>query len=560
MDRSNRLFEDSDLMIPSNTYLNRKMIKLIKHYFDLDQVNALYGAFYHQKGVDFVRAVLERQRISLGVTSESLSHIPSEGGCVIVANRPYGILDGLLMIDMVCRVRQDVRFMGNMLLSYIEPLRDFFMADGQSDLPSSGFENNNYSNVRRSLEFVQNGGCMIVFPSANVSTHQTMFGHTQDGDWSDSMIKFVRNCRVPVVPVFIEGQNSKLYHWTNKIHSAMASAMLIKEFFRIQDVEVNVRVANPIPVALQERMVSIDVFKHFVRANVYLLKQRDSAKLPDSRENNMDQQSEHVGLSEEKFQALLSKISSGFQISNAGLDLYIMRSSDVCDIDEFIPSSSQKDASIGRYCVIILDKQMRTIVLAYHLILGQEVVESGYGFDKLCSFREFEFSRKFYNLLSKSIEVSAIYTNSRYTQRSDVLKLFWGGLLNVVKRNDWCEYLIGVQSITNDYPVASQMLMVSYLQNMLLDEEFSKFVVPRHSAVIRAIDYDFEKVITLTSHHMSVAMIDKLLSDLVANDMDQGHLPLMLKRYIALGGRVASISRVQSTGLVDMLLVIRIEK
>ena len=77
--------------------------------------------------VDFSARALGVLDIELAVSRESLGHLPSSGPLIVVANHPCGALDGLVLLNMIRRVRGDVRLLGNSWLSRLPELRDLLM-------------------------------------------------------------------------------------------------------------------------------------------------------------------------------------------------------------------------------------------------------------------------------------------------------------------------------------------------------------------------------------------------------------------------------------------------
>ncbi len=53
------------------------------------------------KGRSFWQVIPERYGLSLDITGGSLANIPTTGPLVLIANHPYGILDGLMMGHML---------------------------------------------------------------------------------------------------------------------------------------------------------------------------------------------------------------------------------------------------------------------------------------------------------------------------------------------------------------------------------------------------------------------------------------------------------------------------
>jgi putative hemolysin len=90
---------------------------------------------------------------------------------VFVSNHPTGTLDGLVLIHLLSKVRPDVKFMGNMLLSRLEPLKEFFIEVNPFDSHSA----QNVGGIRASMEHVRKGGALVIFPAGEISTYKHPF-------------------------------------------------------------------------------------------------------------------------------------------------------------------------------------------------------------------------------------------------------------------------------------------------------------------------------------------------------------------------------------------------
>ncbi|MDP4033397.1 MAG: acyltransferase, partial [Pseudorhodobacter sp.] len=74
------------------------------------------------RGRSFWEVVPERYGLSLDVVGGAVANIPSEGPLVLIANHPFGILDGLMMGHLLDRVRGDFRILANSVFQRAEAL------------------------------------------------------------------------------------------------------------------------------------------------------------------------------------------------------------------------------------------------------------------------------------------------------------------------------------------------------------------------------------------------------------------------------------------------------
>lgn len=603
MAQKRELISNYDLGIPYTSYVNRKMVDGLKRFSGISGLNTIYWAYDDMDGESFVRAVLERQGVKSDISELSLGNIPTEGGFIAVANRPYGILDTLLIMDLILRKRKDIKFIGNFIVSQVEPLADYFI-EVDPFTPTSSV---NLSGIRHAMDHVRGGGVLVVFPSSDVATHQTLMGDVHDSPWLESTMKFVKMCKVPILPVYISGGNSTRFHWLGKVHPMLRMAQLPREFLRKTNVEIAIKVGKPFAVADQVRIPKLDTFSNFIRSNVYLLRERSERRGAEGLLNSPRPTSQTI--SKADFDALSLKLEAHKMIEVGTLILYHVNAKELSrkelkaspQIEEQIKKHEKlresrferiHDLTLDRLpeikllgkakaqskangldsappfrpeefssFLVILDHSQDALVLSSELVMGRDLFDNGGGLEDFRSYGNFEFSRKMIDTMKRSVELTALYSNAEYSQRSDALKLLWGGILRITKQHPWCENLIGVSRVSEHYSLTARMLIIGYLKFNAWNRELSKMVIPRHGSIKAVINDNVEEVVELVETSINGALIDKLLGDLVEQQGELSRMPLMLKRYLAMGGNVVSLNvDVDNGNALDMLLLLKLER
>jgi putative hemolysin len=198
-------------------------------------------------GKNFWDVVPNKYKISLDVISGSLDNIPRTGPVLVLANHPYGILDGLMLGQIMSRTRGDFRILAHKVFAKAEDIND-------SILPISFDETreamaNNLHTRREALEYLNQGGAVGVFPGGSVSSPRRMFGFPMDPAWRTFTAKMVSKSGATVIPVFFEGHNSRRFQIFGRLNKTMRTALLINEFKRRINRPVRVAIGEPLDQA-----------------------------------------------------------------------------------------------------------------------------------------------------------------------------------------------------------------------------------------------------------------------------------------------------------------------
>jgi putative hemolysin len=180
------------------------------------------------RGVGFWRSALDVMGIDLVTPSEQLDRIPKTGPVVIVANHPHGMVDGMIMADLVGRARPDYRILTRAFLTDIDEDAAKFLIP----VPFPHEEDAQAKMVemrRQTMAHLAEGGVVALFPSGVVASSNTMFGPMIEDEWNLFTAKMIRMSGARVVPLFFPGANSRWYQMANQISPTLRQSLLIHE-------------------------------------------------------------------------------------------------------------------------------------------------------------------------------------------------------------------------------------------------------------------------------------------------------------------------------------------
>ena len=100
------------------------LANLLMEVMKINDVNKLYSKFQKLEGMDFVDGILDGLGIKIEIDEKDLKNIPAEGAFIAIANHPYGGVEGLILLKILCMQRPDVKIMAHFILKKIPNLAE----------------------------------------------------------------------------------------------------------------------------------------------------------------------------------------------------------------------------------------------------------------------------------------------------------------------------------------------------------------------------------------------------------------------------------------------------
>ena len=221
-------------------------------------------------GRDFWEVILEKYNIRLNILGGSLENIPKKGPVVVVANHPYGILDGLMLGYILSTTRTDFRILAHRVFKKAQDL-DKVILPINFDETRDGMAQN-IETRKRAISYLSKGGCVGIFPGGTVSTSVKPFGKAMDPSWRKFTARLIAKSKAQVVPIYFEGSNSRLFQIASHLHYNLRMALLIKEFRRRTNDKVSVVVGEVFADhKINEYKKSAEELMNFLRTETYKL-------------------------------------------------------------------------------------------------------------------------------------------------------------------------------------------------------------------------------------------------------------------------------------------------
>ncbi len=142
----------------------------LEKFFFVNPLRKVYSRVRQPESSHILERLLNEMRIQVRVTPDDLMRIPQTGAALVVANHPFGILDGAVLGALLTRIRKDVKMLSNYLVSAVEELRDLCIYLDPFARASS--QRVNACGLRQAVAHLRNGGLLAMFPAGEVSHWQ----------------------------------------------------------------------------------------------------------------------------------------------------------------------------------------------------------------------------------------------------------------------------------------------------------------------------------------------------------------------------------------------------
>lgn len=255
-------------------FFKRSFIRSIELMTGQKKIYDLYKQYHadiaRQDNFFFDEAV-HRLDLNINYNTQTLDNIPKTGPLVIVANHPYGVLDGIVMNHLVHKIRKnDFKVLTNTALFKMKEANPTLLPI-DFDMTAEAMQTN-LDTRKQARDILKNGGCIAVFPAGGVSSIPTWKDKVaQDTEWQSFIGSLIHGSKATVVPLFFEGQNSRLFQVCSLFSLTIRLSLYIKELADRIGSRVGVKIGAPIPYSELEHLKDKTDLMHHLRTQTYKL-------------------------------------------------------------------------------------------------------------------------------------------------------------------------------------------------------------------------------------------------------------------------------------------------
>lgn len=543
----------ADTLMPRSSLLRvvrGHMGSAIGRLLGLGRLDELYDAAATGDVAGFADRLLASLGVHLDVGPDTVA-IPREGPLIVVANHPFGAVEGLALISLMQSIRSDVRVLANHLLGAIPEVRDLsFLVD---PFATQGSVRSNIRGIAGAMRWVRQGGALIVFPAGEVS-HKRPGRPIEDPEWSANMARLVRGTGAAVTPIFIHGHNGPLFQAAGLVHPRLRTLLLPRELTNKRGATIRLEVGSTIQ---PERLASIDgdaEMMRYLRDRTYLLRGRERRAASERGRTWSGGVRARASLippvDPGTIAAELRRLPAcQLLISQGDYDVYYATADQIpnglreigrlreeafraagegagveCDIDSF---------DRHYHHLFLWHRSDRAIAGAYRIGAADHIVR-WFGVAGLYTSTLFRYDTRLIDTMGPALELGRSFVALPYQRSYAPLLLLWKGIGAYVVLHPAYRTLFGPVSISDEYTSTSQRLMSTFLEMHTRDARLAPLVrAHRPPPDARAIGQ------ALGAQVRTVEDVAMLVREV---EQDDRGLPVLLRQYLKLGGRLLGLN------------------
>ncbi len=274
---------------PTSTRLKRTFIRAVETATGQRTLKRIYLKHCARppEHTDFWGSAVRHLELDVQFDHTALDRIPRHGPVVVVANHPYGVLDGIVICWLIGQVRSDFRVLTHSLLLRAPEARPYLLPVDFSG--TSAAQRTNLESRAAARRLLEEGGCLVVFPAGGISTAPDRLGRRPavDAPWQPFTAQLIQRAKATVVPVHFAGQNSRLFQIASHISLTIRLSLIFHEVKKKIGTGLPVLIGDPIPFSDMAQITDRQELTDTLRERVYALGAQaggpDSARIGSPR-------------------------------------------------------------------------------------------------------------------------------------------------------------------------------------------------------------------------------------------------------------------------------------
>lgn len=557
----------------------------LEHVLALRRLERVYSALPRgADGAAFAGAALAELGVVFEVPDTDRARVPRTGPLVVVANHPFGGVEGLFLLQMLLECRPDVRVLGNTLLGRIPEIAPYVLPVDVLRTSTAAARANALA-ARRALRWLGDGHVLAIFPAGEVSARRGLLGPVRDRAWPQSVARLIRLARAAVLPVYFDGANGAAFQAAGLLHPRLRTALLPHELLNKRRRRLRVRIGTALSPPRVEAFAGDDPLLEHLRLRVYALgcddpRAADAGARPRRRVEpsesvrrgtTVDRVAVDAAIPAARLAAEVAGLPASRRLACVGgleawcasaveipwtlQEIGRLRELTFRAVGEGTGRARDVDPFDDYYEHLFVWNPATREVAGGYRIGAADALRRRYGVRGLYTHTLFEYGEPLLRSLGPALELGRSFVRAEYQRTFAPLLLLWKGIGAYVAARPEHAVLFGPVSISDAYSVASKALLTEYLRAQYSDAFRSRLVRGRHPLP------DTEAVRRLREElraPVSAAALEGLVR---AFDGEAAGMPVLVRQYLKLGARVLAFNVDAAFGnAIDVLMAVDLRR
>ena len=505
----------------------KSVIKNLSLLLHEKKFNEIYSKNHYMRGLEFIDSILDELGIIYTIKPNEMKNIPSTGRLIVVANHITGMQDAFALVQLISNQREDkkVKMVINGMMSWVTQAEDIVIP----------VDNVNGAITKSSLKAINaalnNEEVLIIMPAGIVN--RWSFKGLYDSPWQTSFLKIAQRNETPILPIRIEGKNSKLFYFISFfLPLKLSSLMLPHEFATAGEKKaLDFNIGRVVPCSsFSDKNISKDEYIKLFYKQLYCTGTTQECVL--KTEITITSASNKMILKDEiKNSKFLGHTKDGKRIVLADSkdspflmqELGRVREISFRAIGGGTGTAKDNDLYDNYYKHLILwDEEDLEIVGAYRIGEVDDIIKHS-GMQGLYTYNQCDFSDEFQEYTKNSIELGRSFIQPKYWG-SRALDNLWQGVGAYLANHPHIIHTYGIVTINADTPKkAVAALVYFYSHHFSCESNMMSAKTPYFMTYDEKTE--FEELFKFRDYKEGFAVLKKYLKELGTS------VPTLFKQY-----------------------------
>lgn len=215
----------------------------------------------------FWQDAVDRLNLKVNLNFDPEAYIPKKGRLLVIANHPFGVVDGLVICSELSKLRSDYKIITHEVLRQAPAVMDQILPINFSETADALATN--MKTRHDAMKQLKNNGALVLFPSGAISLAPRIIGTARDAQWKTFVAKLAQIEDTTILPIYFNGQNSISYMMARKMSQTLGYSLMFREICRLMGQQINVTVRKPISNKVLKQFNNRNQMTEYLRKLTY---------------------------------------------------------------------------------------------------------------------------------------------------------------------------------------------------------------------------------------------------------------------------------------------------